>query len=397
MRIRFSLAIALAGLACASPGESPPRARSATLIYGDDDRNEVGSPAVDDELFATARAVAAVIPRGRVRSDADGAAEITARSLLDTEQLCADEPYAAQPSAAACTAVLIDDNLLATASHCFAHLFDCQSYVFAFDYFYGTATAAPSDFGPLEVHECRRIVMRVQDRDDSSERRDYAIVELDRSVTGRTPLPLRNGPSDPGEPLIVISSTGGIPLKVDLGASVLDPRPTEHDFFILDSDTARGSSGAPVLDYDGRLLGLIARGRKDYLFDEAADCHRTVRVASPGVSDGGVVELGAGEHATYAEPAIQALCEAGYPSMRLCGIAPACGDGTCSPGEDSAQCESDCAAASAPVRELGPKPSPPRSGQADDRANGCAVTAGRSGPHLGLALLLVVLARRLAS
>ncbi len=46
---------------------------------------------------------------------------------------------------------------------------------------------------------------------------------------------------------------------------------------------------------------------------------------------------------SYVDTALVDLCdESGYPSARLCGIAPACGDAFCTAGE-SASCPGDCA------------------------------------------------------
>ncbi len=340
MRALISLILGTLGLACTAPEEPLPIAARAPLVYGEDDRQEVSRAADDPALYESARAVAAVIPRSRVRHAADGTPQIDADSLQDTEGLCADEPYAGQPSAAECTAALIDDNLLATAGHCFRHAWDCENYLFVFDYFHASeAEDGKPELGPLSIHECRRALIHESDARDGSPVRDYAIVELTERVAGRTPLPLRGAPLQPDDPLVVISSTGGVPLKIDLGSRVLDPRTDALDYFALDSDTFHGSSGAPVLDADGALIGLLARGKADYVFDETAQCYRVARRPSPearrepeaaGAAAAAPLQADAGsafepdaEQASYVPPAIAALCQTRYPSLRLCGIAPA--------------------------------------------------------------------------
>jgi hypothetical protein len=374
--------IAASCVACTAPVDSSTGAAHAELVYGDDDRYEVSDPGVDDGLYEAARAVAAVIPRSRVRSAADGTTHIVALSLGEAEQLCEGEPFAAQPSVAECTAVLIDDNLLATAGHCFAHAFDCQNYLFVFDYFY---EAGDQQLGPMTTYECVQTRARADDAHDRSPRNDFAIVELTQRVAGRTPLLLRESPIEADQPLIVISATGGVPLKVDLGARVLDPRPEHDDYFVLESDTFYGSSGAPVLDHDGALLGLFARGQRDYEYDDGAGCYRTVRMASPPPTDDA-------EHASFAHAAVDALCATGYPSDRLCGIAAACGDDICSPNEDHASCARDCAVQAAPMRIVQPRLDLANA----DPANGCSALPRPIArpPWAWLCAMLLALQRR---
>ena len=361
--------------ACTAPVESSAVAAHARLVYGDDDRYEVGGPGVDSDLYEAARAVAAIIPRSRVRS-AGGTMQLDALSLGEAEQLCDGERFAAQPSVAECSAVLVDDNLLATSGHCFAHALDCQNYLFVFDYFYEDGD---EQLGPLIAYECRQTRVRADDPHDRSLRRDYAIVELTERVEDRVPLTLRDEPLAIDEPLIVISTTAGVPLKVDLAARVLDPRSGHDDYFVLESDTFHGSSGAPVLDHDGALVGLFARGQNDYVFDEDAACYRAARV--PPVATEAIESdpAAAAEHASFAQAAIDALCAMDYPSERLCGVEPACGDGICSADEDDASCGRDCTAPDERARrvqrvlEVALDGAEPRASDSEaHRASGCS-------------------------
>jgi hypothetical protein len=357
------------------------------VIYGNDDRQELYTLSEYSALARSAQAVAAVIPRSRLELDAQGARRIVAQTLGKAEELCDGEPHAEQPSAAECTAVLVDDNLLATSGHCFRHLLDCGNYHFVFGYAYDDA-ARPQAMGPLEVYECTRA--RVQENEVSAEGRvlDYAIVELTRSVSGRAPVALRTSPLALGESLTIFSTPGGIPLKVDSGARVLDTRVDGGDYFQLDSDTFHGSSGAPVLDAAGALVGLFARGNEDYVWDEERGCHALARRPAAVL---GSPEIDA-EQASYAAPAVSALCAKQYPSERLCGIAAQCGDGICFPGETHATCSADCKDepdrspdAGADV-DLLPEPEPPFTGES--QGGGCTVARQRLHTPGWAALLL---------
>ena len=120
------------------------------------------------------------------------------------------------------------------------------------------------------IFECTRTRVRVDEMEPGVWKRDYALVELTRRAVGRAPLAVRDEPIILGEPVSVISASAGLPLKFDSGAHVLDARAHMNDFFRLDSDTGHGSSGAPVFDAAGRAVGIVVRGRRDYLLDQQA-------------------------------------------------------------------------------------------------------------------------------
>ncbi len=343
-RVRYVVASSSVLFACSSAREQLVEGKHAQVVYGDDDRVEVYRS--DAALRAAARSVAAVIPRELLREGPGGSLWIDAPSLADVEGVCTDEAFGRQPSAAECTAFLIDDNLLLTAGHCFQHAWDCQNFVFVFGFAYGNE-GAPQQLDPLQVYECRRTRVQENDLGGTERLRDYAVVELKQAVEDRTPFAVRTTPPESAEVLTVISATGGVPLKVDPGGRLLDGRTWAGDYFELSSDTFHGSSGAPVLDPSGAALGIVVRGNEDYLRDEDAGCFRVSHLASRAapVSDGGAGDAGRtghlnGEQANYVAPALESLCAALYPSPRLCGIAPRCGDRICSPGE--VLCASDC-------------------------------------------------------
>jgi hypothetical protein len=383
-RARIAVCLTLAAACADSPETSSVVSRHAPLVYGEDDRREVFQAAAAPPLDEAARAVAAVIPRSNLRRPGGGPPEIYADSLEQAENVCASEAFAQQPSAAECTAVLIDDNLLATAGHCFRHAWDCESYAFVFGYAY----ASEGELAPLEFYDCTRALVRENDLPEAGERvHDYAIVELTRAVAGRTPISLRQDTLEPGEPLTVISATSGVPLKVDPRARVLDARVDAGDYFRLESDTFHGSSGAPVLDAVGALAAVFVRGDEDYVFDESAGCYAVVRLPSstihetePGGDAGEASPPAHGEQAGYLRPAIEALCQTGYPSLRLCGIEPRCGDAVCSPNESHASCAEDCAAADSPASDAGAVSRPPRPvPDAGAAANAAGITAEDAG------------------
>ncbi len=383
-------------LGCAVPADDAGQApveSSQAIIYGQDDRQEVYEHP-DPVLRAIAQSSAvALIPRSRFGRNARGDFAIFTPRLSEAFQVCPDQRFAAEPTAADCSGVLIDDDLVLTAGHCLASDDACDRFAFVFDYFYkDDGGLAGLSWG--DIYGCRRVVDRsVSSGDAGNARIDYAIVQLDRVPLGRTPVRVRASGLSLGEPLATIGCASGLPTKIDSGAHVLNVRAATLDFFLLDSDTFAGSSGSGVFDAMGQLVGVLVRGGQDYEVVPDAGCMVPKVIsadqvlstpdaggdvpADPAPSDarGGDataidapeedtapgddldagatgepatprqavrVPSGGSEEATYVARAIEGLCARGWPSARLCGAVPSCGDGFCTASETRMSCPADC-------------------------------------------------------
>jgi hypothetical protein len=350
---RASTSTVLGSLLLASCADASPELlalRAQAVVYGADDRRDLDQLPPQDALRSLVRSVAAVIPREAVGEGPDGEPVVLGQTLVEAFELCPDQPFAQDKTAAVCTAFLIDDALLATAGHCFNYALDCQNYLFVFDYVRDSRSAAVT-LAAENIFECTRTRVRVDETEPGVWKRDYAIVELTRRALGRAPLAVRSEPVVLAEPLSVISASAGLPLKFDHGAHVLDTRAQVGDFFRLDSDTGHGSSGAPVFDADGQALGIVVRGRMDYLLDPGAGCYVENVLSPPELVPPGERPQFPGGNELYSEeaspiaPALSALCELSYPSPRLCGNGAVCGDQICSGEETFEDCPSDCSEA----------------------------------------------------
>jgi V8-like Glu-specific endopeptidase len=363
------------------------------IIYGNDDRLDVYEHP-DPILRGLAQAsVLALIPRSRLARSSDGDFFIFTQPLEDAFHVCADERFAAQPTAAECSGVLIDDDLVLTAGHCFPTDDICSRYAFMFDYYLrDSASLEPLSWG--DIYGCRKIVKRVVSPDPSVVPRiDYAIIQLDRPALGRTPVKLRSAALNAGEPLSTIGCASGLPAKIDSGAHVLATRSDVLDYFLLDSDTFQGSSGSGVFDVNGDLVGVLVRGGEDYTDRGDSMCKVPKVVSWPMDAS---APRSVGEEATYIARATQGLCsEAAWPSTRLCGVAPRCGDGICNDRETQLNCAADCACApgTCPKQEERQV-----SGRIVDKNvdRGCALTADPRSGALLLAGLALVLRRKRA-
>lgn len=300
---RIHWALVLACSACAGADSVELGEQASAIVYGQDDRAELYVTDGDLVLAPVARAVAAIIPSANLSADGS----LVTPTLGEQEHLCPGVAYADQPAAAACTAALIDDTLLATAGHCIRTDEACREHRFVFSFAY----AAPGRLADLEVYTCRRVRVQAEDRLSDGTVRDYAILELDERVRERAPLALRTQPLAAGQTVVSIGTQGGVPSKIDRAGRVLDPRLAQRDYFTLSADAFHGGSGGPVVDDAGQLAGWLARGHGDYVWDRAAGCNRLAELPD--------ADAMGGEQASYAQLAVDALCADPGASVRLCG------------------------------------------------------------------------------
>lgn len=307
------------------------------IIYASDDRKEyfeVGEPV----RRTLSESMLALLPKTALSAEGDRVTT-TAPSLGDAVGLCPDEPFADQPAAAFCSGVLVDWDLVLTAGHC-VHQFALDDFVVVFGYYYtspGDIAVDHSDvFDPIEV------VTEAISYPEDEVRLDYAWLRLSApAAPPRRPAAvyLRDPLLDEQSPIVSIGATGGIPLKVDDGGLVRDARRALTDYFIVDSDTVKGSSGGPALDEKATLLGVLARGGPDWA-DTASGCLTAVYEPDRDAAQ---------EHFTYAYRAVEALCAADGVASSLC----------------DSECEEPCRAALP---------------QRGDRNAGCAISTTRRAP-----------------
>ncbi|MCB9611795.1 MAG: trypsin-like peptidase domain-containing protein [Sandaracinus sp.] len=311
--------VALVG--CVADTGEPVGSLESAQLSGPDDRVELyeTSDAVLQEIGR--RSVAALMDARFV--DRDGLRTISLGELIMSEfdvAACDDVPFLDQPAIAGCTGTLIDDDLILTASHCVPTQEFCDDLAIVFDYHYA-AEGRLEEIGPEDVYTCTSIEV-------ISYLRDQAIIRLDREVEApHQPATVRKGEDliRAGERLSVLSHGLGLPLKVDDASEMGPIRPEGIDTFYYSSDVFGGSSGAPILDRRGEVIGVVSRGPAPD-FDDG----RCVGLEALDVEDGPQ------NVASYVHRTMHRLCNGGPGSARLCrdkkAWCPSCKSGGCSAG-----------------------------------------------------------------
>lgn len=261
------------------------------VIYGP---NSLKEPAdfpthAPERLWSLSTAI--MIPRSAVIKGQDGRLTFAfADTLAQANRragrpLCDDEPFRDQPiigGLGLCSAFLVGDDLLLTAGHCLRGRGDiCREVSFDFH-----AAIDLDDHDPLQIraddlYDCQTIESLEYHTDGS----DFALVRVDRKVTGRPPLKLRNkGQIAPGERLVLIGHPMGLPTKIDGDARVL-PGGTESYFF-ASADSYSGSSGSPVIGWNSRQVeGVLIGGETDFILREG--CYVSKKCPEDGNADHG--------------------------------------------------------------------------------------------------------------
>ena len=239
---------------------SAVHARENKVIYGLDGRNEVYTYH-DRDVVNVSRSTVALVPSNHVTELKNGGVRISGPGYGESYNLCRNERFYKQPSGAFCSGFLIAPNKIMTAGHCIRNEQACADVRFAFDYRMKSSSRVNDTLSANQVYKCKSI-LGWKEEDAGA---DFAIIELDRPVTGRRPLRLAsNRALRRGTKLVVIGHPAGIPTKITDGAAVRTVN-TAAGFFVANLDTYGGNSGSAV--FNERTLeveGILVRGEEDF-------------------------------------------------------------------------------------------------------------------------------------
>ena len=304
-RLCFPYLLLVLIVGCVNPTALDVDVVEDVVVYGTDDRLDAFEHPNASLVAIAIQSVAAIVPDFSLVPEVGGGFSISATSLGAAQGLCEGEPFENQTAASRCSAVLVDTDLLITAGHCYASIdqnpFDCESDRYVFDYRMIDATTLAT-IDADDVYSCSRLEARVIVNNI-----DYSVIRLDRPVVGRTPVSTFVGANAvaQGVDLALVGFGAGLPVKIQSGAKVSDPRICSRDALIANVDAFSGDSGAGVFTLNGKLVGFLTSGEQDYESDGSCDRVRKLN------------DIDANEQILYAQTLGSLVCIS-LPSARFC-------------------------------------------------------------------------------
>ncbi len=234
------------------------------VIYGADDRLDIWQVS-DSKLLKLADSTVGLFSASDV-TIAGAKAQLRTESYAEGYGLCKEEPFYDQTTGAFCSGSLVAPDVIMTAGHCIKSDYSCTDTKFVFGFAVTKKGVNPSEVPASEVYSCKQLIGREQVGTGA----DWALIKLDRPVTGHQPLKYdATGAVKNGDPLVVIGHPAGLPTKIAGGASVRDASP--NGYFVANLDTYGGNSGSAVFNAKtGVIVGILVRGENDYTYQ--GDC-----------------------------------------------------------------------------------------------------------------------------
>jgi len=167
-----------------------------------------------------------------------------------------------------CTASLVAGNRVLTASHCLAAAERHAGAACAQTWVSFPETAAE----PAESVACARVLYAHEVIDEGALHPEHALLQLERAVA-RAPLAVDASPPAPGSIVTVVSVTphpvyGSTHALATRLCRAIDSEPAQSALgpdaanvgWLASCPIARGNSGSPVLDYEGRIRAIVHGG-----------------------------------------------------------------------------------------------------------------------------------------
>jgi len=209
------------------------------VIYGIDDRKEVYDTENNPTLVELADSTAILVEDSKITRK-DGAAKLPSGTFKTSMRVCDGERFSEQINPGFCSGFLVGPDLFVTAGHCITDASKCAKTSMIFDFALTSKDRDLSTVAEGEVYHCKQIVKRVLEGNNN----DFAVVRLDRPVSGHRPLQIRReGEVNKGEKIAVIGHPVGLPTKISDGAVVRE-NAANKAYFVANLDTYGGGTGS---------------------------------------------------------------------------------------------------------------------------------------------------------
>ena len=221
-------------------GKNPATGTASAVIYGDDNRLDY-SEITDDKIKELARSTVAFIDNEHLVYD-----QVFDKYYLEKPDfklgMCPNEKYTQQPEWAFCTGSLVAPDVVLTAGHCVSDLNACHQFKLAFDYYLENPNGQISSLQGKNIFSCADIIYATEKKNAA----DFALIRLDRPVTGRQFLSFSTSDLTYKDALLIVGYPMGKPVKFAMNGQV---RSLLNDQYIVASlDAFSGNSGSPVFN-----------------------------------------------------------------------------------------------------------------------------------------------------
>lgn len=237
------------------------------VIYGDDDRRDVYASDIDPRMRELARSTALLVRTSDLTLNSNRS--LTKLSTRPFSQsiggtMCHDEPFYSQPVAGYCSGFLVGPDTLVTAGHCLAAV-PCSAMAVVFGYSLDDPNKNLEQVPNQDIFHCSELVVQMLEPGFGN---DFAVIKLDRPVTDRQPLAVRqSGEIAVGQPLTLIGHPMSLPTKIAGGRSQVRSTPN-GPYFIANTDSYGGNSGSAVINSESyEVEGILVRGEQDLQMD----------------------------------------------------------------------------------------------------------------------------------
>jgi hypothetical protein len=204
-----------------------------------------------------ARAVVSIWKNESIIDNHNGSFTLRHKRYGKSFNLHRSEPYYKQPVAVGClcTGFLVREDVIATAGHC-ADQSNVKALRFVFGYEMKGSRHPVTQVPMQDIYNGEEIIRRVYDPRGSGA--DWALVKLDRKVTGRKIVKLANTDIQCYKPVYVLGHPCGLPLKYVSDEPVKE---IKQAFFSAELTIYGGNSGSPVFSSDiHEVVGIVVRG-----------------------------------------------------------------------------------------------------------------------------------------
>jgi V8-like Glu-specific endopeptidase len=207
-----------------------------------------------------------------------GLKKLDTDTLANNQYMCKSERFSSTQSFyVSCSGFLIAPDLLMTAGHCAINFGEarneanpyCTDFSWYFDFEADSAGNVKTDGVRSEnIYQCEKIIHVAHTSIPLSETQiqfadDFAIIKLNRPVTGRKPFNLTAERPKPQESITMTGHPLGGP-KMSVKGVVLSNEAAFDRAAVSGFD---GNSGSPVFNSRGEVFGILVRGYPPSLID----------------------------------------------------------------------------------------------------------------------------------